>query len=192
MLRAAINHNIGFHFLPPHTTHQLQPLDVGIFGPLQRKWQGRCDEVITATNAEIPRNEFVKEYMGIRNAVFTEELIKSAWKKAGMYPLNSQKFTEKDFAPSKLLSYAASLPPGYPEPPDTLAGDRAGNKVRSDNGGLEDVAMEDEVGDADGAGDGMAGRDTDNVGDVPGDKGVTPNNETQFSRCEGCLQSGFN
>ena len=34
MFRAAVQHNIGLHFLPPHTTHQLQALDVGVFGPL--------------------------------------------------------------------------------------------------------------------------------------------------------------
>lgn len=28
-------HNIELFCLPPHTTHRTQPLDVGIFGPLQ-------------------------------------------------------------------------------------------------------------------------------------------------------------
>ena len=115
ILRAAIEHNIAFHFLPPHTTHRLQPLDVGIFGPLQRKWQERCDDIISETNMEVPRSRFVKEYMDVRNKVFTPDLIQSAWKKAGMWPMDSEKFTEKDFAPSKLMSYTTSLPPGYPE-----------------------------------------------------------------------------
>lgn len=173
MFRAAIDHNIEFHFLPPHTTHQLQPLDVGIFGPLQRKWQDRCDEVISETNAEIPRSQFVKEYMDVRNEVFTEELIKSAWKKAGIWPLNPQRFTEKDFAPSKLLSYAASLPPGYPELPDApdmlmLAqdgeeGEGAGDGVGRGDEGPEDVVMGEEVGDDGGADGEGAGGDDDNI-----------------------------
>jgi len=31
-------HNIILFCLPPHTTHKLQPLDVGVFGPLQCAW----------------------------------------------------------------------------------------------------------------------------------------------------------
>ena len=109
ILKAAIENNIEFHFLPPHTTHQLQPLDVGIFGPLQRKWQERCDEIISETNTEVPRSHFVKEYMGVHNKVFTLDLVQSAWKKSGIWPLNPGRFGEKDFAPSKLMSYAACL-----------------------------------------------------------------------------------
>lgn len=118
MLRLAIEHNIEFVYLPPHTTHQLQPLDVGVFGPLQRKWQERCDDIITETNTEVPRSRFVAEYMNVRNGVFTKELIQNAWKKAGAWPWNPRNFTEKDFAPSRLMSYAARLPQGYPEPPE--------------------------------------------------------------------------
>jgi hypothetical protein len=67
---------------------------------------------------EVPRSDFIKEYIGIRNKVFTPDLIQSAWKKAGIWPMDPKRFTEKDFAPSKLMSYTASLPPGYPEPTD--------------------------------------------------------------------------
>ena len=50
----------------------------------------------------------------------TPELIKSAWRKAGIWPQDPGKFTDKDFTPSKLMSYAASLPPEYPELADIL------------------------------------------------------------------------
>ena len=172
MQRLALEHNIEFFFLPPHTTHRLQPLDVGVFGPLQRRWQQRCDEIIGETNGEVPRSQFVKEYMGVRNEIFTEELIQSAWKNAGMWPPNSHKFTEKDFAPSRLMSYTASLPPEYPEVPDMLAfthergddegvGDRvngggeAGDRVGGDGEGAGDRVG----GDGEGAGDRFGGDD---------------------------------
>ena len=170
MRRLALEHNIEFYFLPPHTTHRLQPLDVGIFGPLQWKWQERCDEIIGETNGEVPRLEFVKEYMNVRNGVFTKELIQSAWKKAGMWPRNPCKFTEKDFAPSRLMSYAACLPPGYPElpeAPDMLmftqgSGDEAGegDEADGDGDGLMDDVMD----------EGMDGAtsDDDEMGDDSG------------------------
>ncbi|KIJ48785.1 hypothetical protein M422DRAFT_91853, partial [Sphaerobolus stellatus SS14] len=38
MLKKAFTCNILLLSLPPHTTHKLQPLDVGVFGPLQKAW----------------------------------------------------------------------------------------------------------------------------------------------------------
>ena len=197
MFRAALENNIEFHFLPPHTTHQLQPLDVGVFGSLQRKWQERCDEIISKTNMEVPRSQFVKEYMGIRNKVFTPELIQSAWKKAGAWPLNPKKFTEKDFAPSKLMSYAAALPPGYPEPheiPDMLepVDEVTHNGMdKEEMGGNEDNLCNSE---GDRADDEMAWEETcdeedsGTAGDLSGERIVretgTPNNAGHLSRYE--------
>jgi len=198
MRRLAIEHNIEFYFLPPHTTHRLQPLDVGIFGPLQRKWQERCDEIIGETNGEVPRSEFVKEYMDVRNGVFTKELIQSAWKKAGMWPRNPHKFTEKDFAPSKLMSYTACLPPGYPElpeVPDMLmftqgSGDEAGegDEVGGDGNGSTDEVMDemmdevtsddDEIGDGDGDGGGEVDESNDECDKADEDGGEGEGGET--------------
>lgn len=175
MHRLALEHNIEFFFLPPHTTHRVQPLDVGVFGPLQRRWQEWCDEIISETNGEIPRSEFVKEYINIRNKIFTKELIQSAWKKAGMWPPNSRKFTEKDFAPSKLMSYAAYLPPDYPElpeEPDVLVivqgrdgGDGVSDEVGRDSNGLMDEVMSND-GEADK--EGVSDDDEDNEMDESG------------------------
>ena len=70
------------------------------------------------------------------------DLVQSAWKKSGICPLNPGRFGEKDFAPSKLMSYAACLPPGYPELSDALdilafaPGNEAdGEGVRDEGGG---------------------------------------------------------
>ena len=178
MQRLALEHNIEFFFLPPHTTHRLQPLDVGVFGPLQRRWQQRCDEIISETNGEVPRSQFVKEYMGVRNEVFTKELIQSAWKKAGMWPPNSHKFTEEDFAPSKLMSYNASLPAEFPEVPDILVfshgreGDEEiGNRVGRDDNRPVDGVTDEEVTDSDDNEVDDSGNEAGNTDDGVGDGG---------------------
>lgn len=173
MLRAAVANNITFHYLPPHTTHKLQPLDVGVFGPLQRKWQQRCDEIINETNSEVPRSQFVKEYMNVRNRVFTTELVQSAWRTAGIWPLDPQKFNEKDFAPSKLTSYTSSLPPGYPDisnTPDVLV------FVAED--GMDEGGNEMDDGDrGDGTDDGNGNDGTDNGGSNGETKGGNTSGE---------------
>lgn len=41
----AEKHRIIILCLPSHTTHALQPCDVGVFGPLAAKWKARVSEV---------------------------------------------------------------------------------------------------------------------------------------------------
>jgi hypothetical protein len=75
LIKLARENNIVLFCLPPHTTHKLQPLDVGVFGPFQRAWADRCDEVVEATGEDCPREDFVKEYMDVRKQTFTEGTI---------------------------------------------------------------------------------------------------------------------
>ena len=58
----AQDNNIILFCLPPHTTHKLQPLDVGVFGPFQRGWIDGCDEIVEDTGEEMPCQDFVWEY----------------------------------------------------------------------------------------------------------------------------------
>ena len=67
--------DIHLFCLPPKTTHKLQVLDVGVFGPVQRAWADRCDEYTYRTGTGIPRGEIVKEYVAARDKVFRPELI---------------------------------------------------------------------------------------------------------------------
>jgi len=76
MVELALANNIHLFCLPPHTTHKLQPLDVGVFGPLQRAWQEHCDDILDETGEEIRREDIVKEYMDFHGArLCTEQVI---------------------------------------------------------------------------------------------------------------------
>lgn len=65
LINLACEHNIILFCLLPHTTHKLQPLNVGVFGPFQWAWGVQCDEIVEETGAEMPQEEFVKEYMDV-------------------------------------------------------------------------------------------------------------------------------
>jgi uncharacterized coiled-coil protein SlyX len=99
---------------PPHTTHRLQPLDVGIFGPLQRAWQKQCLEVLDETGQGVTRQQLVKEYMKARTKSIKNKLILGAWKKTGIRPFNPQIFTDEDFGPSFVSSTNRPLPDSFP------------------------------------------------------------------------------
>src|SRR5882762_553227 len=53
MHKLALVNNIHLFCLPPHTTHQLQPLHVSVFGPFQNTWQKECQEVLTKMGKEV-------------------------------------------------------------------------------------------------------------------------------------------
>jgi len=137
MRKLAEEHNIELFCLLPHTTHRMQPLDVGVFGPLQWRWQEHCDEVLEITNEEIRKVDFVKEYMAVWDEAFLPETITKAWKKSGIYPLNPNIFTDADFSPSASTSRHACVPGSYPaghdsDDPDFLSGSDESSEAEDD------------------------------------------------------------
>lgn len=102
------------YLFPPHTTHRLQPLDIGVYGVAQRRWLRLCD-LRTADGNPITRDEVIREWMGIRHLFMTQDIIFSAWKKAGLHPFNPEVFTDEDFAPSLVSSTKGNRPIGYPD-----------------------------------------------------------------------------
>ncbi|KAK3921499.1 Tigger transposable element-derived protein 6, partial [Frankliniella fusca] len=83
---------------PPHCTHRLQPLDVGVFGPFKTY----CDGAINSYYQRNPGESatiyhiagFVKEAM---MKISPATIIKS-FEATGIQPLNKHLFTEADFA----------------------------------------------------------------------------------------------
>ncbi len=61
MIELAVENRIELFCLPPHTTHKLQPLDVGVFGPLQKNWSRQCDEFLGQTGRGIQKRDVVRE-----------------------------------------------------------------------------------------------------------------------------------
>lgn len=115
LIQSARENGVILLCLPPHTTHKLQPLDVGVFGPFARAWIERCDDIVEDTGQEMPREDFVKEYMAVRNASFKESTLRTAWRKSGLWPINRDIFRNDDYAPSVATStHASAVPSSYP------------------------------------------------------------------------------
>lgn len=74
--------------LPPHTTHLTQPLDVGLFSPLQHYYSKAVDSFMRAGGLALGREDFEILLDQARDAAYTAENIKSAWRKAGLIPFN--------------------------------------------------------------------------------------------------------
>ena len=86
-----MNHNIQLLVLPPHTSHMLQPLDIGIFGPLKKALTAALSPLQEAQITRIQKAEWLEAYMEARRRTFNAQNIASAWRGAGLVPLDRKK-----------------------------------------------------------------------------------------------------
>jgi hypothetical protein len=92
--------------LPPHTTHLLQPADVGLFGPEATLYKNAIARRSRPGSAHhIDKIDFLEVYCEIRPQALSQKNIEHAWRDVGLWPYN----------PSAVLS---KLNP--PEPPRPL------------------------------------------------------------------------
>lgn len=83
---------------PPHTSHKLQPLDIGVFGP----FKGKCAISFNDWLSSNPGKTIaVKHIPRLTKTPFLESFslrnITSSFEKPGIWPLNSLAFSESDF-----------------------------------------------------------------------------------------------
>jgi hypothetical protein len=81
--------------MPPHTSHLLQPLDVGVFGPLKRSYGKLVEGLMVAGNNHIDKQDFLHLYPAARAQVFTTSNICSGFAGAGLKPLDQDRVLEK-------------------------------------------------------------------------------------------------
>lgn len=96
--------------LPGHTTHRLQPLDVAFFGPLQtyfnqaqEKW---LRQSVGKTISQFQISGLLNEAYGKAATVGTAE---SAFRAAGIWPVNRNVFSDHHFVPSEALVVEENL-----------------------------------------------------------------------------------
>ncbi|XP_059060761.1 uncharacterized protein LOC131853752 [Achroia grisella] len=101
VVNKAKDNNIVLLSFPPHCSHNLQPLDVGVYGPLknyiskaQTSWMS-SNPGKTMSIYDLPA--IVKEALPL--ALNPMNII-NAFKKSGIWPCNEDVFQESDFAPS--------------------------------------------------------------------------------------------
>ena len=110
----AIDHRICLCALPPHSTDQLQPADVGLFGPLQHYYGLEVDDACRGGVTGIGKNRFIEMYERARTTAFTRENVLSAWAAAGLYPYDPERVIAKIRNPSTNNSERPQTPTDQP------------------------------------------------------------------------------
>ena len=95
--------SLGIHLfrLPPNTTHLLQPLDVGVFGPMKNRWRVILRRYQIKTRAKnVNKQHFPDLIKQLWESSFTAEHLKGGFKAAGLIPFNPLVERVSQLAPS--------------------------------------------------------------------------------------------
>lgn len=92
---------------PPHCSHKLQPLDISVFSTFKSKYNTACNDWLVNNPGKIITIYNIAELVGnAYQSSVTPKNITAGFKKSGIYPFNSEPFTEEEF----LTSYATDRP----------------------------------------------------------------------------------
>jgi hypothetical protein len=82
---------------PPHSTHSLQPLDVGIFSPLSKAYSDELEAFlhISLGLSHITKRDFFRLFFPAWGRALTRENIISSWKTVGIYPFDPEIILKK-------------------------------------------------------------------------------------------------
>jgi 4-hydroxybenzoate polyprenyltransferase len=86
------SNNIHLLFLPPHTSHVLQPLDLSVFSPLKHAYRKRLGALALFNDSTpIGKQNFLNCYKLARIDALTVINCKAGWKASGLWPVRISK-----------------------------------------------------------------------------------------------------
>jgi hypothetical protein len=88
-------HKIITLCMPAHSSHLLQPLDVGCFGPLKKAYGRQVENLIRAHITHITKVEFLSALKEAFFASITEENIRGGFRGSGLVPLDLESVLSK-------------------------------------------------------------------------------------------------
>ena len=98
----AKEHGVTIFSFPPHTTHLIQPLDVGVFGPLKQVWSRVLKEYKFETmGARVDKEVFPSLVAKMWPQVLLPEHLIGGFRAAGLHPLSREAITPKKLKTSK-------------------------------------------------------------------------------------------
>lgn len=84
-------HKIVTLCMPAHSSHLLQPLDVGCFSPLKHAYGVEIQDLARQGVYHIDKQEFLSTYIRIRPRIYTKENIQSSFQATGLVPLDAER-----------------------------------------------------------------------------------------------------
>lgn len=105
VVELAIRNCITILKLPPHTSHLLQPLDIAVFKSLKTIWDAKLvDWQRRNVGIKMPKKVFAQALADTWQQT-NPDIIKSGFKKAGIYPFNAQVIPVDKYDPDAYKRY---------------------------------------------------------------------------------------
>ncbi|CAC5375550.1 unnamed protein product [Mytilus coruscus] len=95
----ARRHNIVIQLLPAHTSHLLQPLDVGCYGPLQNIYNSLCHRTIRTKQCALTRYDVYSMACKAYGNALSVSNLQSALRKTGIYPFTKDIINDLPLTP---------------------------------------------------------------------------------------------
>ena len=116
LIKKALSLGIHLFCLPPNTTHVLQPLDVGVFGPMKQCWRTILKRYkISIRAANISKERFPQLISDLWKKSLTPEHLKAGFRCVGLAPFNPSVFRLGQTGPSLHASAQTSETPDRTE-----------------------------------------------------------------------------
>jgi hypothetical protein len=91
ILKFCFENNITLCRIPSHTSHKLQPCDVGAFGPLKAAYREQVEKLYRGGANTVGKQHFTSLYSRAREQALTARNIRAGWSKTGLYPFRPHK-----------------------------------------------------------------------------------------------------
>ncbi|KAJ3454606.1 hypothetical protein MRS44_013206 [Fusarium solani] len=83
-------------YLPAHSSHISQPLDVGLFSPVKSYFRRATRDFASFnTTAPIQKQRFIEAYKQASDQAFTSRNIRSGFRAAGIFPLDKKRLLDR-------------------------------------------------------------------------------------------------
>jgi hypothetical protein len=101
-------------YMPPHSSHLLQPLDISCFGPLKKAYSREIERLVRRRRAHITKTQFFPAFHAAHQATIIKRNIKGGFRGAGLTPF------DPEYVISKLdVQLRTPTPPGEAIEPST-------------------------------------------------------------------------
>jgi hypothetical protein len=81
-------HKIITLCMPPHSSHMLQPLDIGCFGPLKKAYGREIERLVRARITHVTKSDFLPAFCAAFKTAMTVKNVQGAFRGAGLTPLD--------------------------------------------------------------------------------------------------------
>lgn len=91
VLEFCFANNIILCRLPSHTSHKLQPCDVGPFAPLKTAYREQVERLNHGGVDTVGKEHFISLYSPARDRALTQRNIRAGWSATGLFPFNPER-----------------------------------------------------------------------------------------------------